>query len=59
VILVRIHDTVRRGKVNWGMTLEMTSNELFRRVALDTITALEIPPLGDSDTTTPDAAYGT
>jgi len=59
VILVRIHDTVPRVKVNWGMTLEMTSNELFRRVALDTITALEIPPLGDSDTTTPDAAYGT
>lgn len=59
VILVRIHDTVPRLKVNWGMTLEMTSNELFRRVALDTITALEIPPLGDSVPTVPDAAYGT
>ena len=59
VILVRIHDTEPRLKVNWGMTLEMTSNELFRRVALDTITALEIPELGDSGTTAPDAAYGT
>ncbi|MEO6350345.1 MAG: penicillin-binding protein 2 [Candidatus Limnocylindrales bacterium] len=59
VILVRIHDTVPRVKVNWGMTLEMTSNELFRRVALDTIAALEIPALGDSSITPPDAVYGT
>ena len=43
VILVRIHDTEPRVKVNWGWTLEMTSNELFRRVALDTITALRDP----------------
>ena len=47
VILVRIHETVPRVKRKWGWTLEMTSNELFRRVALDTIAALEIPPLAD------------
>jgi cell division protein FtsI (penicillin-binding protein 3) len=45
VILVRIHDTEpsvhRRGR----MTLEMTSNALFRRVAQGTIEALDIEPL--------------
>jgi cell division protein FtsI/penicillin-binding protein 2 len=45
VILVRIHDTRPTVKRHWGMTLEMSSNELFRRVAVDTIDALEIPPL--------------
>ena len=34
IILVRIHDTIPRVPVSWGMTLEMTSNELWRRVAL-------------------------
>lgn len=56
VILVRIHDTEPHVKRNWGMTLEMSSNELFRRVALDTIAALEIPPLGDPPTTAPSDA---
>jgi len=45
LILVRIHDTEPHVKRNWGMTLEMSSNELFRRVAVDTIEALDIPPL--------------
>jgi cell division protein FtsI (penicillin-binding protein 3) len=45
VILVRIHDTEPRIQRRWGMTLEMTSNALFRRVALATIDALDIPPL--------------
>ena len=38
VILVRIHDTDPRVKRSWGMTLEMSSNELWRRVAMDAIT---------------------
>jgi cell division protein FtsI/penicillin-binding protein 2 len=48
VILVRIHDTEPRVRRSWGLSLEITSNELFRRVALDTIDALEIPPLTDA-----------
>jgi cell division protein FtsI/penicillin-binding protein 2 len=48
VILVRIHDTQPRVHKRWGWTLELTSNELFRRVALDTIAALDIPPLPGS-----------
>ena len=45
IILVRIHDTIPRVKVSWGYTLELTSNELFRRVALDAISVLDLPPL--------------
>lgn len=56
VILVRIHDTKPRVKRNWGMTLEMSSNALFRRVALDTISVLEIPPLGATETPSPYAS---
>jgi len=44
VIVVRIHDTEPRVERRWGMTLEMTSNELFRRVALETIDVLDIAP---------------
>jgi len=57
VILVRIHDTKPRVQVNWGMTLEMSSNELFRRVALDTISVLEIPPLEGTETPLPYPTY--
>ncbi|MEO6349614.1 MAG: penicillin-binding protein 2 [Candidatus Limnocylindrales bacterium] len=46
VILVRIHDTEPRVRRSWGTTLEITSNELFRRVALDAIDVLEIQPVG-------------
>lgn len=53
VILVRIHDTKPRVRRNWGMTLEMTSNALFRRVALDTISVLEIQPLDGTTTPSP------
>lgn len=49
VILVRIHETEPRIKRRWGYTLELTSNELFRRVALDTIEVLDIPPLTPPD----------
>jgi cell division protein FtsI/penicillin-binding protein 2 len=45
MILVRIHDTEPTVQKSWGKTLEMTSNELFRHVALDAIAALNIPPL--------------
>jgi cell division protein FtsI/penicillin-binding protein 2 len=49
IILVRIHDTTPSVKVSWGYTLEMTSNELWRRVATDAISALDLPPLPGSD----------
>ena len=45
IILVRIHDTIPRVPVSWGMTLEMTSNELWKRVAMDAINVLDLPPL--------------
>ena len=46
VILVRIHDTEPTVQRKWGRTLEMTSNALFRRVAQDVISVLEIPAVG-------------
>jgi stage V sporulation protein D (sporulation-specific penicillin-binding protein) len=49
IILVRIHDTIPRVPVSWGMTLEMTSNELWRRVALDAISTLDLQPLPGFD----------
>jgi len=54
IVLVRIHDTIPRVKVSWGYTLELTSNELFRRVALDAISALDLPPLPGYDNTSID-----
>ncbi|MEP7378711.1 MAG: penicillin-binding protein 2, partial [Chloroflexota bacterium] len=42
VILVRIHEAVPQGH---GYKIQLSSNELFRRVALDTIDVLDIPPL--------------
>ena len=56
VIVVRIHDTQPRVRIRRGgglMTLEMTSNALFRRVALDVISVLEIPPLGATESPAP------
>jgi cell division protein FtsI/penicillin-binding protein 2 len=41
VIIVRIHNAA----VTKGYKIQLTSNELFRRVALDTIDVLDIPPL--------------
>ena len=54
IVLVRIHDTIPRVKVSWGYTLELTSNELFRRVALDAISVLDLPPLPGFDNTSID-----
>ena len=54
IVLVRIHDTIPRVKVSWGYTLELTSNELFRRVALDAISVLDLPPLPGYDNTSID-----
>jgi cell division protein FtsI/penicillin-binding protein 2 len=51
VILVRIHDTEPTVQRKWGKTLEMTSNALFRRVAQDVISVMEIPPVGSSPVT--------
>jgi len=61
IILVRIHDTEPRVPKRWGMSLEMTSNELFRRIALDAISVLDLQPLpgyeqpGTTDQQSPDA----
>ena len=52
VILVRIHDTEPTVQKKWGKTLEMTSNALFRRVAQDVISVMEIPPVGSEPATT-------
>jgi membrane peptidoglycan carboxypeptidase len=49
IILVRIHDTIPRVPKKWGMSLEVTSNELWRRVALDAIACLDLQPLGAGD----------
>jgi len=57
VILVRIHDTEPTVVRKWGKTLEMTSNALFRRVAQDVISVMEIPPVG-SEPATSDGSDG-
>jgi cell division protein FtsI (penicillin-binding protein 3) len=57
VILVRIHDTEPTVQKKWGKTLEMTSNALFRRVAQDVISVMQIPPIGSSPATS-DEAHG-
>ena len=58
VILVRIHNTEPTVQRKWGRSLEMTSNALFRRVAQDVISIMEIPPVGASpaEPTSPDPA---
>jgi len=53
IILVRIHDTIPRVPMKWGMSLEMTSNELWRRVALDAISTLDLAPVAGYDTSQP------
>ncbi|HUG47778.1 MAG TPA: penicillin-binding protein 2 [Candidatus Limnocylindria bacterium] len=45
VIVVRIHEAEPTVKKRFGYVLEMTSNEVFRRVAQDVIEALDIAPL--------------
>jgi cell division protein FtsI/penicillin-binding protein 2 len=42
VILVRIHEAE---PVGHGYRIQLSSNELFRRVAMDTIDVLDLPPL--------------
>jgi cell division protein FtsI/penicillin-binding protein 2 len=51
VVLVRVHEAEPYIRKRWGMSLLMSSNELFRRVAQDVITVLDIPPLPGSDPT--------
>lgn len=48
IIVVRIHEAQPEGRGRDQYRIELTSNELFRRVALDTIDALGIPPLPGS-----------
>jgi cell division protein FtsI/penicillin-binding protein 2 len=50
VVLVRVHETEPYIRKRWGMSLLMSSNELFRRVARDVISVLDIPPLPGSPT---------
>jgi cell division protein FtsI/penicillin-binding protein 2 len=45
VIVVRIHETKPRVHRQWGMSLEQTSNELFRRVGEGAIAVLDMQPL--------------
>jgi cell division protein FtsI/penicillin-binding protein 2 len=45
IIVVRIHEAQPEGRGRDQYRIELTSNELFRRVALDTIDVLDIPPL--------------
>jgi cell division protein FtsI/penicillin-binding protein 2 len=47
IIVVRIHEAQPEGRGVNQYRIELTSNELFRRVALDTIDVLDIPPLPD------------
>jgi cell division protein FtsI/penicillin-binding protein 2 len=60
VILVRIHHSEPTVQKKWGKTLEMTSNALFRRVAQDVISVMEIPPVNSEPafTNTGDAHDG-
>ena len=51
VILVRISEAEGYTRTRWGMSLLMSSNELFRRVAQDVITVLDIEPAPGSDPT--------
>ena len=48
VIVVRIHDAAPLIEESWGMSLEVTSSELFRRIAQNAIEVLDIPPAGGS-----------
>ncbi len=48
VVLVRVHEAEPYIRKRWGMSLLMSSNELFRRVARDVISILDIPPLPGS-----------
>jgi cell division protein FtsI/penicillin-binding protein 2 len=50
VIVVRIHDSRLRVMTDWGMALEFSSNELFRRIAQEAIAVLDIPPAGGGPT---------
>lgn len=45
IIVVRIHEAKPEGRGVNQYRIELTSNELFRRIALDTIDVLDIPPL--------------
>src|SRR5688572_13198358 len=45
IIVVRIHEAQPEGRGRDQYRIRLTSNALFRRVALDTIDVLDIPPL--------------
>jgi cell division protein FtsI (penicillin-binding protein 3) len=47
VIIVRIHDAEPTVKRRFGYILELTSNELFRRVAQDVVEVLDLEPLAE------------
>jgi cell division protein FtsI/penicillin-binding protein 2 len=60
VILVRIHQAEPSGHGVNQYKLRLTSNELFRRVATDTIDVLDIPPLpADAPQQTAEPSVGT
>jgi cell division protein FtsI/penicillin-binding protein 2 len=49
IIVVRIADAEPRVRRPWGWALEMSSNALFRRIAMDTVQVLDILPLDAAD----------
>ena len=55
VILVRVHDTEPHVQHRWGLGLQMTTNQLFKRVAQATISALDIEPLPGALPAQPDS----
>ncbi len=49
IIAVRVQEAEPRVKKRFGYILELTSNELFRRIAHDVVEALDLPPLAATD----------
>lgn len=45
VIAVRVHEAEPRVKKRFGYILDLTTNEIFRRIAQDVIELLDLPPL--------------
>lgn len=46
VIVVRIHEAEPTVKRPWGISLEVSSSELFRRIAQNVVDVLDLPPAG-------------
>jgi cell division protein FtsI (penicillin-binding protein 3) len=49
VIAVRVHEAEPRVKKRFGYILDLTANEIFRRIAQDVVEMLDLPPLAHAD----------